>query len=137
MGAPDLQGLMADWQGWMPDWQGWMPDWHGLMPDWEGVLPDWQGWIRSWPESFEAEAAAGAERIVSGDGFAQLLAHMTENAVAVSRISADMWDLVVRNLRLAGRADIDRLARQLAASEDKLERILQAIEPLQDERAET
>jgi BMFP domain-containing protein YqiC len=40
----------------------------------------------------------------------------------------------VRNLRLAGRADIDRLGRQLARTEDKLELLLQEIEAL---RAET
>jgi hypothetical protein len=40
---------------------------------------------------------------------------------------------MVRNMRLAGRADIDRLARQLARSEDKLELLLQGIEQLHDE----
>jgi hypothetical protein len=40
---------------------------------------------------------------------------------------------VLRNLRLAGRADITRLARQLNRTEDKLERILQEVEALRDE----
>jgi hypothetical protein len=43
---------------------------------------------------------------------------------------------VVRNLRIAGRADVTRLARQLHRTEDKLERVLQEIERLRDELAE-
>jgi hypothetical protein len=89
---------------------------------------DLGGWWRGWFESFEGEATTGLERLVAGDGFAELLVHLTENAVAMSSISADFWDLVLRNLRLAGRADIDRLARQLITTEDKLERLLQAVE---------
>jgi hypothetical protein len=41
---------------------------------------------------------------------------------------------VLRNLRLAGRADVTRLARQLHRTEDKLERLLQEVEGLRDER---
>jgi hypothetical protein len=94
----------------------------------------WHGWLREWRESFESEAAAGAERLVAGEGFAELFVYLTENALAVSRISAAAWDLAVRNLRIAGRSDIDRLARQLASSEEKLELLLQAIEQIRDER---
>jgi BMFP domain-containing protein YqiC len=54
--------------------------------------------------------------------------------MAVIKIGFDVADLIVRNLRLAGRADIDRLGRQLARTEDKLELLLQEIEAL---RAET
>ena len=84
--------------------------------------------MRTWRERFEGEAAAGMERMVAGEGFAELLVQLTENMVAVSRISADVWGLVVRNLGLAGRADIDRLAGQLERHEDKLELVLQAVE---------
>ena len=42
---------------------------------------------------------------------------------------------VLRNLRLAGRADIMRLSRQLHRTEDKLERVLQEVESLRDELA--
>jgi hypothetical protein len=84
----------------------------------------WRGWL----ESFEGEATTGVERLVGGDAFAELLVQLAENAAGLSSISADFWDLVLRNLRLAGRADIDRLARQLATTEDKLERLLQAVE---------
>ena len=48
----------------------------------------------------------------------------------------DSADLVLRNLRIAGRADITRLARQLHRTEDKLERLLQEVEALRDQLAE-
>lgn len=98
-------------------------------------MPEWPDWWRTWLEGFENEAAPGVERLVGGEGFAELLVQLAENAAAVSKISADVWDLALRNLRLAGRSDIDRLARQLASTEDKLERVLQAVEPLQDDLA--
>lgn len=44
-----------------------------------------------------------------------------------------MGDLVLRHLRIVGRSDIIRLARQLNRTEDKLELVLQRIEELQDE----
>jgi hypothetical protein len=92
------------------------------------------GWWRGWLESFESEATTGLERVVAGDGFAELLVHLTENAVALTTINTDVWDTVLRNLRVAGRADIDRLARQLTTTEDKLERLLQTLEsPVEEE----
>lgn len=94
---------------------------------------DWQGWWRGRLQGFESEAASGMERFVAGDGFAEMLVNLTENASAMSRLSADFWDLVLRNLRVVGRADIDRLARQLAGTEDKLERLLQAVEPIRQD----
>jgi hypothetical protein len=42
-------------------------------------------------------------------------------------------DLVLRNLRVAGRSDVVRLSRQLARTEDKLERVLQEVEELRSE----
>jgi hypothetical protein len=51
----------------------------------------------------------------------------------LTKIAFDVADLIVRNLRLAGRADIDRLGRQLARTEDKLELVLQEIEALRAE----
>jgi hypothetical protein len=47
----------------------------------------------------------------------------------------DGVDLLWRNLRLAGRADVVRLSRQLHRAEDKLERVLQEVESLRDELA--
>ena len=48
----------------------------------------------------------------------------------------DVSDLVVRNLRLAGRQDVTSLARQLARTEDKLEQVLQEVERLQEQLAD-
>jgi hypothetical protein len=97
-------------------------------------VPEWAESWRSWLESFENGAATGAERLVGGEAFAELFVHLTENVVALTRISAGVYDLVLRNLRLAGRADIDRLARQVANGEDKLERLLQAVDQLRELR---
>jgi hypothetical protein len=77
------------------------------------------------------------EQLVQRNAFGELLAMATENVVALAKISADVGDLAVRNLRLAGRRDIARLGQQLARTEDKLESVLQEVERLQDElRAE-
>jgi len=72
---------------------------------------------------------------VSKPSFGRLLAMSAENVAAVTRISFDAVDLLWRNLRLAGRADIVRLSRQLHRTEDKLERVLQEVEILRDEMA--
>ncbi len=53
--------------------------------------------------------------------------------MGVTKIGFDVLDLTVRNLRLAGRPDLVRLGRQLNRNEDKLERVLQEVESLQDE----
>jgi hypothetical protein len=84
-------------------------------------------------EEAEARVAKAAERVVSRDSFGELLAMATENVVALTRMSFDALDLVWSNLRLAGRRDIARLARQLGRTEDKLERVLQEVERLRDE----
>jgi hypothetical protein len=84
-------------------------------------------------EEAEARVAKAAERLVSRDSFGELLAMATENVVALTRMSFDALDLVWSNLRLAGRRDITRLARQLGRTEDKLERVLQEVERLRDE----
>jgi hypothetical protein len=84
-------------------------------------------------EEAEARVAKAAERVVSRDSFGELLAMATENVVALTRMSFDALDLVWSNLRLAGRRDITRLARQVGRTEDKLERVLQEVERLRDE----
>jgi hypothetical protein len=91
--------------------------------------------IRALYESAESRTAQAMEELVGKRGFGALLAMSAENVAAVARISADMADLVLRNLRVAGRADITRLARQLHRTEDKLERVLQEVEALRDELA--
>lgn len=84
-------------------------------------------------EQAEGHTAEAMERLVRGDSFGELLAQVTENAMALNRIATAWFDLVVRNLRIAGRQDITNLGRQLARTEDKLERVLQEVERLQEE----
>lgn len=93
--------------------------------------PDEQ--VRRLYEGAETQTAKAMEQLVAGQGFGELLARMTENVVALSKVGSDVGDLVLRNLRIAGRGDITRLARQLNRTEDKLELLLQRIEELQDE----
>lgn len=84
-------------------------------------------------EQVEAQTASAFEELVAKPSFGRLLARTGENVAALARISSDSADLVLRNLRLAGRADITRLARQLHRTEDKLERVLQEVEALRDQ----
>jgi hypothetical protein len=97
----------------------------------DGFPTDMQESLRSMVDAIEGQTAAAMEQFVASEGFSELLVRLTENMVAVSKIGADVWDLVLRNFRLAGRGDIDRLARQLLRSEDKLELLLQAVERLE------
>jgi hypothetical protein len=91
--------------------------------------------IRALYEQAESQAADALEELVSKPSFAVLLARSAENVAALSRIGADIADLVLRNLRIAGRADVTRLSRQLHRTEDKLERLLQEMEELRRELA--
>ncbi len=81
-------------------------------------------------EEAEAATARAMETLVASGGFSGLLVSMAENVAAVTRLGADTMDLVLRNLRVASRRDIVRLGRQLARTEDKLERVLQEVEAL-------
>jgi hypothetical protein len=83
-------------------------------------------------EDSEQRTAQAFEQLVARDSFGELLAWMTENVVGVIKIGSDVFDLVLRNLRLAGRQDITRLGRQLARTEDKLELVLQEVEQLNE-----
>lgn len=84
-------------------------------------------------EQAESQAAKSGERLVGSHGFASLLGQLAENAAALAKLSNDAMDLVIRNLRVAGRRDVVRLARQLARTEDKLERVLQELEQVRDQ----
>ncbi|MBV9338168.1 MAG: hypothetical protein JO262_19060 [Solirubrobacterales bacterium] len=86
-------------------------------------------------EEAESSTAKAFEELVSKPSFGRLLAMSAENTAALTRMAFDGIDLLWRNLRLAGRADIVRLSRQLHRSEDKLERVLQEVESLRDEVA--
>jgi hypothetical protein len=92
--------------------------------------------VRRLYEEAESRVAKAAERVVSRDSFGELLAMATENAVALTRIGNEAMDLVLRNLRIASRQDINRLSRALGRTEDKLEQVLQEVEALRDELAE-
>ena len=89
--------------------------------------------VRRLYEEAESRVAKATERIVARDSFGELLAMVTENAVAVTRIGNEAMDLVLRNLRVASRQDINRLTRALSRTEDKLEQVLQEVERLRDE----
>jgi hypothetical protein len=97
--------------------------------------PDEQ--VRALYEDIESRTAKAFEEAVSTPSFGALLARSAENVAALTRMGSDFADLVLRNLRVAGRADITRLARQLHRTEDKLERVLQEVEQLRDELAPT
>jgi len=86
-------------------------------------------------EQMESQASTAGERLVGSAGFASLLGQLAANAAAITKLGTDAMDLVLRNLRVAGRRDVVRLARQLARTEDKLERVLQEVEDLRDELA--
>jgi hypothetical protein len=91
--------------------------------------------LRQLYEQAESDTASAFERMVATPSFGRLLALSAENAAALTRLGADWADLVLRSFRIAGRADIVRLARQLHRTEDKLERVLQEVEALRDELA--
>jgi len=91
--------------------------------------------IRALYEQAESETAKALEQVAAQPSFGRLLALSAENVAALTRIGSDIADLILRNLRIAGRADITRLARQLHRTEDKLERVLQEVEELRDQLA--
>ena len=91
--------------------------------------------VRARFQDAESRTAKAFEEAVSKPSFGALLARSAENVAALTRISNDMADLVLRNLRVAGRADVTRLSKQLHRTEDKLERVLQEVEQLRDELA--
>jgi hypothetical protein len=99
--------------------------------------PDPTEEVRRLYEDAEKRTADAMEELVKRDAFGELLGRATENILAVTRIGNDVADLVVRNLRLAGRRDITALGRQLARTEDKLEKVLQEVERLQEQLAES
>src|SRR4051812_44081668 len=84
-------------------------------------------------EDAEQRTAGAMEKVVHSNAFGELLARSTENVMGLTRIGFDTFDLVIRNLRIAGRKDVARLGTQLGRTEDKLERVLQEVESLRDE----
>ena len=86
--------------------------------------------LRELYEQVDDAAARASEHLVGTEGFARLLGQLAENAAALTKLTNDGIDLMLRNLRLAGRRDVVRLARQLGRTEDKLERLLQEVEAI-------
>jgi hypothetical protein len=91
--------------------------------------------VRGLYEETESRTARALEELVAQPSFGAVFARSAENFAAMVRIGYDVADLVLRNLRIAGRADVTRLSRQLHRTEDKLERVLQEVEELRDELA--
>lgn len=81
-------------------------------------------------------AAPGLEGVVDSKAFGEMMGQMAGNLVAMNRLNSDAMDLMLRNLRIAGRADVVSLHRQLARTEDKLEMVLEIVEQLEEELAE-
>jgi hypothetical protein len=92
--------------------------------------------VRALYEQMESNTARAFDEFVSKPSFGSAMARSAENVAALTRIASDFADLVLRNMRVAGRADITRLARQLQRTEDKLERVLQEVEELRDDLGE-
>jgi uncharacterized protein YlxW (UPF0749 family) len=82
-------------------------------------------------EQLEGRLSTALDQLVGSNGFADLLASSATNAMALTRLANGTVDQAVRATRLAARTDVTNLARQLARTEDKLERLLQAVETLQ------
>ena len=101
------------------------------MGETEATTPDEQ--IRNLFGKAEKQTADAVEQLVHRDSFGELLARTTENVMGLTKIGFGVMDLVVRNLRLAGKPDLLRLGKQLARNEDKLERVLQEVEQLQEQ----
>lgn len=89
--------------------------------------------LRRVHEEGESRTAKAMERLVATAGFSEALSLLTDNVVTVQRVFADAGDLVLRNLRLAGRSDLARLARRLNETEDTLEELLRRVERLRDD----
>ena len=79
----------------------------------------------------ETRAASALESLVGSNVFGELLATSASNAMALARLANGGIDRGVRALRVAGRSDVTDLGRQLARTEDKLERMLQLVEELE------
>jgi hypothetical protein len=86
--------------------------------------------LRRLYDDAETKMAKAAERVVGRESFGEVLAMLTENVVALTRIGYDAMDLVWSNLRIASKQDLLRLGRRLGRTEDKLELVLQEVERL-------
>lgn len=88
--------------------------------------------VRRLYEDAEKRTAGAMEGLVASNAFGEILAMITGNAMAMTKMANTGLDQVVRRARLAGRLDVARLGQQLARTEDKLERLLQLTESLEE-----
>ena len=88
-------------------------------------------------EQLEAKLSTAMDQLVATNGFAELFTTTATTMMAATKMANDAIDQVVRATRLAARQDVTSLAKQLARTEDKLERMLQAIEAIEDRLADT
>ncbi len=86
-------------------------------------------------EQFESRLSTAMDQLVATNGFAELFTTSATTMMALTRVVNGAIDQAVRQTRLAARGDVTSLARQLARTEDKLERLLQAVEAIQDQLA--
>jgi hypothetical protein len=105
------------------------------MADRTNGAPSPEEQVRALYEEAESNTAKAFEQMVGKPSFGRLMALSAENVAGLTRIGFDTVDLLWRNMRLAGRADVVRLSRQLRRTEDKLERVLQEVESLRDDMA--
>lgn len=89
--------------------------------------------VKGAAESAEGRFARAMEGLVAHNAFGEVLALVAGNTAAIVKRGTNTADQMVRTMRLAGRRDVVDLARQLARTEDKLERVLQEVERLQDQ----
>jgi hypothetical protein len=91
--------------------------------------------MRQYVDDFLSAAAPGLQEVVNTKSFGAMVSQTAGNIVALQRIGHEVADLTLRNARIAGRADVTSLHRQLARTEDKLEAVLETVERLEDELA--
>ncbi|MFZ0159863.1 MAG: hypothetical protein WAL50_12605 [Kineosporiaceae bacterium] len=84
-------------------------------------------------EQLESRLSTAMDQLVATNGFAELFTTSATTMMALSRMVNGAIDRAARSTRLAARQDVTSLARQLARTEDKLERLLQAVEGIQDQ----
>lgn len=83
-------------------------------------------------EQFESRLSTAMDQLVATNGFAELFTTSASTMMALTRMVNGAIDEAVRGTRLAARQDVTSLARQLARTEDKLERVLQLVEQISD-----
>lgn len=102
-------------------------------------MPEESGAVNPFRKSiddFLSTATPGLEEVVNSKSFGAMLSQTAGNLVALQRIGNEMTDLALRNARIASKADVTSLQRQLARTEDKLELVLESAERLEDELAD-